>query len=61
VQDYNDSVSGAGLDILEMWTFDAYDKIEEYIKKEASEYIRFYSWLKKRMPELLREFKGNLK
>lgn len=46
-----------GLDVLEMWTFDAYDKIEKYIRKEASEYIRFYVWLKKRMPELLKEFK----
>ena len=50
---------GDGLDILEMWAFDAYDKIEKYIRKEASEYIRFYVWLKKRMPELLKEFKEN--
>ena len=49
---------GDGLDILEMWTFDAYDKIEKYIRKEAVEYIRFYVWLKKRMPELLLEFKA---
>ena len=47
---------GNGLDVLEMWTFDAYDKIEKYIKKEAAEYIRFYTWLKKKMPELRREF-----
>ena len=50
---------GDGLDVLEMWTFDAYDKIEEYVRREASEYIRFYVWLKKRMPELLKEFKEN--
>jgi len=50
---------GTGMDILEMYTFDAYDKIEAYIKKEAQEYIRFYSWLKKRMPKLLQEFKEN--
>lgn len=49
---------GDGLDVLEMWTFDAYDKIEKYIRKETVEYIKFYVWLKKRMPELLREFKG---
>ena len=50
---------GTGMDVLEMYAFDAYDKIEEYIKKEAQEYIRFYSWLKKRMPKLLQEFREN--
>ena len=49
---------GKGSDILEMWTFDAYDKIERYIRKEAEEYIKFYVWLKRRMPELLMEFKN---
>ncbi|MFH1521975.1 MAG: ribonuclease H-like domain-containing protein [archaeon] len=48
---------GDGLDVLEMWTFDAYDKIEEYIRREAKEYTKLYVWLKKRMPELLREFR----
>ena len=48
---------GDGVDILEMWTFDAYDKIERYIRKEAEEYIKFYVWLKKKMPGLLTEFR----
>jgi len=50
---------GTGMDVLEMYTFDAYDKIEEYIRKETQEYIKLYSWLKKRMPKLLQEFREN--
>ena len=47
---------GSGFDIIEMYCFEAYDQIEEYIKQEAKAYIEFYAWLRKRMPELLKQF-----
>jgi len=47
---------GSGSDIIEMHSFGDYDKIEEYIKQEAKAYIEFYAWLRKRMPELLKQF-----
>lgn len=49
---------GQGRDVLEMHSFGDYDKIEAYIRQEARAYIKFHAWLRKRMPELLREFKG---
>jgi hypothetical protein len=34
-----------------------FDKILEYVKSEADEFIKLNSWLYKKMPELLKEFK----
>ena len=48
---------GSGFDVIEMHSFGDYDKIEEYIKQEAKAYIEFYAWLRKKMPELLKQFK----
>ncbi|KKL58054.1 hypothetical protein LCGC14_2229300, partial [marine sediment metagenome] len=39
---------------------DDYGIVEEYIIQEAKEYIKLYSWLKKRMPDLLLEYQTKL-
>lgn len=48
---------GRGIDVLEWYAYNDYASIERYIIKEAQEYIKFYSWLKKKMPVLLIQFK----
>lgn len=35
-----------------------FDKIIKYIENETNEFIKFNSWLYKKMPELFKEFKG---
>ena len=49
--------TGSGFDGLEMYGFEDYKAIEEYIRQEAKAYIKFHAWLRKKMPELLKQFK----
>jgi len=49
---------GDGILVLEMYASEDYKGIEEYIKQEAREYLKLYVWLRKKMPELLKEYKG---
>lgn len=51
---------GNGMDCLEAYYHDDYGIVEEYIIQEAKEYIKLYSWLKKRMPDLLLEYQTKL-
>jgi hypothetical protein len=41
---------GTGKDVLEFYQNGQFDKIEEYAKQEAEEYIRFLDWLFKVLP-----------
>lgn len=52
---------GRGSDILEWYAYKDYVSIEQYIIKEAEEYIKFYVWLKRKMPKLLEKFKEESK
>ena len=45
-----------GLACLTFYNAKQYDKVISYIKEETEEYLKFYSWLRKRMPTLMTEF-----
>lgn len=45
-----------GLACLTFYNLKQYDKVIGYIKEETEEYLRFYSWLRQRMPKLMTEF-----
>lgn len=45
-----------GLACLTFYNLKRYDKVIEYIEQETKEYLRFYSWLRERMPKLMTEF-----
>jgi len=47
---------GNGLQCLNHYNAKEYDKVTDYIKQEAAEYLRFYVWLRQRMPKLMTEF-----
>lgn len=42
---------GTGADIIDWYTQGQYEKIVEYIQKEAKGFIELYQWLMKVMPE----------
>lgn len=48
--------SNNGLACLTFYNLKQYDKVISYIKQETEEYLRFYSWLRQRMPKLMTEF-----
>ncbi len=48
---------GNGLACLAFYNSKQYDKVTNYIKQEAKEYLKFYVWLRKKMPQLLTEFR----
>jgi len=55
-----DKISGKmndGMYVLECYTANMYDKIEDYIVQETEEYIKLYVWLRKEMPKLLVEYR----
>jgi len=45
-----------GFACLTFYNLKQYDKVISYIKQETEEYLRFYSWLRQRMPKLMTEF-----
>jgi len=48
---------GNGMDFIEAYCHDDYEKAEAYIIREAREYIKLYCFLKKEMPVLLGKFR----
>ena len=54
-----DKVTGKknnGLACLTFYNAKQYNKVLAYIKQETEEYLKFYSWLRERMPKLMAEF-----
>jgi len=49
--------NGDGLVCLAFYNSKQYDKVTNYIKQEAEEYLKFYVWLRKKMPQLMTEFR----
>jgi len=47
---------GNGLFCLTLYNAKKYDKVIEYIKQEAREFLKFYVWLRKKMPQLKTEY-----
>lgn len=52
--------NGNGLKCLVHYNAGHYDKVVSYIKQEAEEFLKFYVWLRKRMPNLMTEFHADL-
>lgn len=48
--------SSNGLACLTFYNAGEYDKVVNYIKQETTEYLKFYTWLRQRMPKLMTEF-----
>ena len=51
---------GSGSSIPGWYENKEYEKIIDYIKNEAEEFIKFNKWLYKRMPSLLSELRGHM-
>lgn len=51
---------GNGLKCLGYYEAGEYNKVEEYIKQEAAEFIKLVVWLTKNMPRVLNEFRESL-
>jgi len=48
--------NGNGLTCLTFYNAEKYDKVISYIEQEAREFLKFYTWLRQRMPKLMTEF-----
>ncbi len=52
--------SHSGIPIIHWYDEKKYDEIENYIKNETEEFVKWYVWLHKEMPELRNKWKNEL-
>ena len=52
--------SHSGSPVVHWYDVKKYDEIENYIKNETDEFVRWYEWLHKTMPELRIQWKNEL-
>jgi len=50
----------SGSSIMDWYAIKKYDEIENYIKNETDEFVKWYEWLHKTMPELRNQWKNEL-
>ena len=50
----------SGSSIMDWYAVKKYDEIENYIKNETDEFVKWYEWLHKTMPELRTQWKNEL-